>query len=302
MTREPAGSPIRTERHVLRLDGRERPYEVVTTDASARAPRALVVALHGSNQSAAKLRAVSGGTFDDLARSGDAIVVQPEAYRGLWNDARASLVSPARREGVDDVGFLAAVIAAVGDGYGTLPVVVAGYSNGGQLTIRMVHERPELLSGALLIGATQPTADVFAVDRDAGRPLPVVVVHGTRDPIVPYDGGTASLFGFRPRGTGLSAPDTAAYYARRNGIGTPPVTERLPHDPGSGRTSVSLTRWAEPGHHPVALYTVHGGGHTVPNRRHRAVRLLGRTTHDLDAGSVVRRLLDDGDVGRRPAP
>lgn len=300
MEHESGESATRTERRTLRVDGHDRTYEVVSTDASDRRPRALLLALHGSNQDAAKLRAMSGGTFDDLASSHDAVVVYPEAYKGLWNDARTSMASPARREGIDDVAFLAAVVAAVTDDHGPLPVFVAGYSNGGQLAIRLVHERPELLSGAVLVGATQPTADVFAVARDAERPLPVVVIHGTRDPIVPYAGGTASLFGFRPRGTGLSAPDTAAYYARRNGIGTPPVVERLPHEARSGRTSVTLSRWAEPGRPTVALYTVDGGGHTVPNRRHRAFRLLGRTTHDLDAGAVVGRLIDDTDPTAPP--
>ena len=44
--------------------------------------------------------------------------------------------------------------------------------------------------------------------------------------LVPYLGGPAGLWGFRPHGDGMSAPDTAAYYARHNGITTEPTVTR----------------------------------------------------------------------------
>jgi polyhydroxybutyrate depolymerase len=112
--------------------------------------------------------------------------------------------------------------------------------------------------------------------------------HGTRDPIVPYDGGVASLFGWRPRGTGLSAAASADYYATRNGISTGPTEPaELPHRAGSRGTWVSRQRHQQTGKSPVELYTVHGGGHVVPNNRKRALRLLGRTTQDIDTGELL---------------
>lgn len=128
--------------------------------------------------------------------------------------------SPARADGVDDVDFLLAVVDEVDREYGPLPVYVVGYSNGRQMAIRLVHERPDRLAGAVLIGATQPTADIFAVERDQHASLPVVLIHGTRDPMVPYNGGMASLFGFRPRGTGLPHPGPPST--------TPPATRSTP--------------------------------------------------------------------------
>ncbi len=56
--------------------------------------------------------------------------------------------------------------------------------------------------------------------------------HGTRDPLVPYRGGMASLWGFRPCGLGLSPPATADYFAARNGITTVPESHRLVPRPG----------------------------------------------------------------------
>lgn len=158
------------------------------------------------------------------------------------------------------------------------------------MALRIAHELPGRLDGLALIGTTQPTPEVFlAADRYV--PMPVVLIHGTRDPIVPYAGGIASLFGFRPRGPGLSAPDTAAYYARRNGITAAPTTSLLPHRSGSRGTTVHRTRFAQRDTHPVALYTVNGGGHVVPNPVRRGPRILGRSTRDIDAGELVATTL-----------
>ena len=79
----------------------------------------------------------------------------------------------------------------------------------------------------------------------------------------------------------LSAPETAAYFAARNGITAAPVTADLPARAGQpGRTSVSRTDYRQDGHAPVTLYTVHGGGHTIPGAT-PSPRLMGRTATDV---------------------
>ena len=133
----------------------------------------------------------------------------------------------------------------------------------------------------MIVGAAQPTAGNFELPTEPATSRPVMLVHGTKDPIVPYQGGTASLWGFRPRGEGLSAEDTARYYARRNGLHVSPVRSELPHDPRSGRTSVTRSEYRADGKDPVVLFTVTGGGHTVPGPK-SFPRIMGRTNHDLD--------------------
>ena len=189
---------------------------------------------------------------------------------------------------MDDVAFLTALADHVQRQVGLRRrLVVAGYSNGGQMAIRLLHEVPELLTAVALIGATQPTADNLLVD-DRHASVPVLMIHGTRDPVAPYTGGVTSLFGWRPRGTGLSAPASATYYAARNAItASPSEPVDLPSRGDSTGTSVTLQRHQQAGRSPVELYTVYGGGHVVPNQRKRALRLLGRTTRDIDTGELV---------------
>ena len=125
----------------------------------------------------------------------------------------------------------------------------------------------------------------FAPTAPQNRPLPTLIVHGTRDRLVPYSGGIASLWGFRPRGPGLSASDTAAYYAARNAITTPPTVHRLTAPDRHGLWA-ERTDYQQDGSFPVTLITIHGGGHTIPGPK-RAPRIMGRTATSPDTAELI---------------
>jgi cytochrome o ubiquinol oxidase subunit II len=73
---------------------------------------------------------------------------------------------------------------------------------------------------------------------------------------------------------------------QRNGITTAPAATQLPHLHKQDPTSVDSLTWSSGDHTPIAvLYTVHGGGHVVPQPAFRYPRMLGRTAGDLDAPS-----------------
>lgn len=271
-------------RRTLTSGGYERSFEVVAPDTP---PTSFLLVLHGSNSDAPGMRSLSGHTFDRLARAGT-LVVYPESYGGMWNDARLGTRAPARDLDIDDVAFLRSLVARLTQEY-AVPrdrVFAVGFSNGGQMVIRLVVQAPDLMAGAGLIGSNHPALDnvlpeVTRLDRHA--PVPVLAVNGTRDPIVPFAGGIASLWGFRPRGPVLSSVDSARLFARRNGHTDPPVVERVTH----GRMRTTRTRWRSDGLAPVDFYAITRGGHTVPNHDHRAPYVLGRTQRDLDAGELV---------------
>lgn len=262
----------------LVVAGRSRTYLLVepTPDAVGHSqPAAVLIVLHGSSQTGQAVRSFSGNSFDSLAAEGHVAVVYPDGLKKRWNHNKTA------REATNDVAFMDALAGHFHALHGQVPVIVVGFSNGGQLVIRLIHEIPQKLSGAAIVGATLPRPGGLAF-ADKSQPLPVMLIHGTRDPVVPYggEGWFASLLG-RPRGP--SAPETAAYFAARNGITAAPKTTVLPHRPESGRTSVRLTRYEQPGLAPVALYTVVGGGHVVHNRHRKAIIVAGRTTQDISA-------------------
>jgi polyhydroxybutyrate depolymerase len=286
--KKPAGdtAPPELVAEGLSVQDRIRTLTVVGEPAGGSAP--IVLLLHGSNQNAARFRSSAGNAFDRLAGSDEAVVAYLDGHKGHWNDARISNTFAARIEGFDDVAFVREAIDLLARRYGgdRSRVYVAGFSNGGQMVLRLVHELPDLLAGAVVVSATQPVPENFAPARSADRPVPMLFVHGTRDPLVPYDGGMASMWGFRPRGLGLSAPRTAAYYARRNGITTEPVTEHVTVSGGRDMMSVDSTEYRQDGREPVVLYTVHGGGHVVPGTK-RAPFVLGRTAMNFDTVRAI---------------
>jgi polyhydroxybutyrate depolymerase len=281
-------TPTVTECGQISVDGRRRTFQTVRPALAE--PTQLVVVLHGSNQSGNKVRDFSGRSFDILATDANSLVVYPDAYKKQWNDARRTMRTPARSDGVNDVAFLAALI----DQHHGLPAYVAGYSSGGQMAIKLAHEIPDHMSGVVIIGATQPVAENLDVD-DRHQPLPTVLIHGTLDPVVPYGGGITSMWGLRSGGRGLSAFDSAQYFAQRNGIASAPANEEIRHRAESGKTSVTRQRWEQPGKAPVTLYTVTNGGHVIPNPTKRAPFLLGRTTCDISAAEVVAQLIPEPD-------
>jgi polyhydroxybutyrate depolymerase len=96
---------------------------------------------------------------------------------------------------------------------------------------------------------------------------------------------------FKVGGVTLSAPATAEYFARRNGITTEPVVSLLPvrHEARKG-TRMEETAYRETGREPITLYSVHGGGHTVPGAT-PAPAMLGRTGADLPTDEIVGDLI-----------
>ena len=277
-------------RTTLTIAGRARTFTVVG-DTDGPENRPLVLVFHGSRQSGEIHRRFTGGALDRLAADGRAVIAYLDGYRGNWNDARAESSFPARKAQMDDVAFARAVVDSVRGTHriDRSAVVAVGYSNGGQMVFRLLHDAPELLGGAVIVAATMPDRAGFLGDfsESAERAVPVTLVAGTADRIVPYQGGRMAWWArkvFRVGGVALSAPATAEYCAHRNGITTAPTVTPLPAR--SSGTRMEQTTYRETGRPPVTLYTVMGGGHTVPGAT-PAPAVLGRTGVDRGLDEMV---------------
>ncbi|MHA7985801.1 CE1 family esterase [Rathayibacter sp. CAU 1779] len=291
MTTEADAAQLVEARVELQVGGRPRRMLVVRA-ADIRPGAPIVVALHGSNQTGEGLRRFAGGEFDRFAVRDKAVLLYLDGHQKHWNDARVSIDFATRLEGYDDVAFvLAAVDWAVGRlGADADRVFAVGFSNGGALVIRLAHEIPERFAGAATIGATVPAPENFLLADARPGPLRMLYINGTSDPLVPYEGGVASLWGLKPRGLGLSAVQSAEHSAMQNGIIADPIVRDLPAT-DRDKTTVTVTDWAQDGHEPVRLITVHGGGHTVPGHA-RAPILMGRTSHQFSAADAIAEFLE----------
>lgn len=271
----------------LEYAGQTRTYYVhVPPGFTPGTPAPLVLALHGGGGRARHMAQLSH--FNREADRAGFLVVYPEGIDQHWNDGRDVQDYRAQRENIDDVGFLAQLVASLAGQYSVdrTRVYVTGVSNGGLMTNRLGCERAELFAAiAPVIGSM--AVPIAARCRPA-RTLPVLIINGTEDPLVPWNGGSVH-FGKRELGRIISIPALTGLWAGLNGCDRPAQIEMLPDvDPNDG-TRVQRHRYSgcrdSAG---VELYEVQGGGHTWPmGPQYFPEALIGRTSQDVDASRVI---------------
>ena len=275
------------QRHSIKVGTMVRTYLLyVPKNLPPNSP--LVMVFHGSGEDGADIRWRTGYDFDRLADKDTFALVYPDGYKHNWNDCRKVASYPARKLNINDLGFVSALIDHLND---TLKidrsrVFAAGHSNGGQFVYRLALEMPDQIAAAAAISANLPTPD-NSVCVPVGKPIPVMIIDGTDDPLNPYGGGKVSLFGFGNRGTVLSAPATAEYFADLDEQKSSPTFTILPHKEKSDPTTIDIKAWSQAGRPEVDLVTMNGGGHVVAQPYSPYPRFLGKTPGDLDAPAEI---------------
>lgn len=272
-----------TETGSLRAGGRDRTYLLHLPPARPRAVLPLIVALHGAGGDGRGMERLSG--LSRLADREGFAVAYPDGLWRQWNDGRSGI----HLTHADDVGFLRALIGHLTGEAGMDPqrVYVTGISNGGMMSQRLACDAADKIAAIASIAATLPEA--IQPDCKPQRPVSVLLMHGTNDPLVPYLGGAVAGPGGRPsRGRVLSLDATARFWAAADGCAGGPEVASLPDRADDG-TTVRVARY-QPCRHgaAVAAYTIEGGGHTWPcGFQYLPVFLIGKTSRDLDAGETM---------------
>jgi polyhydroxybutyrate depolymerase len=259
--------------------------EYVPHDISPHSP--LVIVLHGSLMNAKSMRKWTGYEFDQLADQHGFVVVYPDGYKHNWNDCHLKANFAAHTENIDDMGFVKSLIAreVAQRQIDEKRVYVLGYSNGGQMALRLALQASEEVAGIAIAGASlQAPEDSSCPEQGA---VPLLVVQGEKDPIHPIDGGIVTLFGFSNRGRVLSAFDTAQTFAKRLGVTSAPQEIHLDPQKGGDPTSADGFLWPSAPSPVVALYKIEGGGHVVPQPVFRYPRILGHTTTAVDMPKLM---------------
>ena len=278
--------PREPGRHTLTLDdGRERSYLVYSPVPVDRKPGDVVLVLHGSGGNAARIRALTARRFETLADEHRFAVIYPEGFEGNWNACRRPAPFSANRLNVDDVAFLRALVRRHAGRDGR--VLAFGFSGGAHMALRLALEAPETVDAIAAVGANLPAGEDNDCTPVTGRALPaVLLINGTADPINPFDGGDIVLppqLGGHGLGRVLSSSNTARLLAERSGHGGGFSTEAGKEADGNPATAISWTRWTTADLPEVALVTVIGGGHTIPQPGTAYPALLGPHSADIDA-------------------
>lgn len=268
---------------------RERSYRLMVPkghDKEKAVP--LVLALHGGGGTAAAFDRSTRGQFSREADKRGWVVVFPQGIEKGWNDGREISDRRARRRaGVDDVDFIRAVIDRVHASHGIdkQRVYATGISNGGFMSIRLALDLSDR------IAAVAPVTAQLQKAHDGKRPkhpVGVMIINGTSDPLVPYEGGHVSVFR-KKRGAIFSTDETIRRWRTWNKATQADKPTQLPDNaPLDGLRTTRLRYTAPAGGAEVILLRVEGGGHTWPGGRHNLpTALVGRQTRDFEAVPVI---------------
>lgn len=281
----------------LQHDGRLRRYALyLPANLASGAP--LVMALHGANSDGTGMRLLTGHRLDYLADRYGMAVVYPEGEQRQWSDCRRASDGKDNRHpsAPDDIGFLQALRddLTMRHGIDATRVHVVGFSDGGQMGLRLALQKPRMVASLSIIGASLPSPGrslCGPLPRDAP---PVLMIHGTHDGLNPYHGGHAEMASGSAI-TMMPAIDTAAWLA---GTGASLEATRPSTVQAKDGCRVEHARWLN-GNRQVSLYTVHGGGHTLPQPYVRYPRLLGHTHDGFDGIAAIGNFLLSHNVPRQ---
>lgn len=235
--------------------------------AELRRPPPLLIVLHGDRLTGDAMRSITAQGFDRLADREGFVVAYPTS-RGSWADCRPTTSS----SGVDDVAFLRSVVRMAAADFQVDParIYLFGYSGGSHMAFRFAWEANDEVRAIAVAGATLPPPDTLTCP--IGGDARVLLIHGTADPFVAYQGGS------RASGGNLSAPETATTLAKRLGADESSAPRSLPTVLPNDPTKVQWRAWEKQGKPMVALITIEGGGHTVPQPLRTMRADLGATS------------------------
>lgn len=276
----------------LNHDGIERTYHIVLpSDFDVDEPAPLVIVLHGGGGRGDRFnQGGTQGTLTAAAKERGMILVFPDGIDKQWCDGRFThLDGKSDCEGVDDVGFISEIIDEMNENYGidVARVYATGISNGGFMSVRLALDLSEKIAAVAPVTAQ---LSVALEDQTPQHPISIMIINGTDDPIVPFDGGDIRLFeSGRSRGEILSTTDTIDHFRQHNNCDPMPEWIDFPDSEPDDGTVVTVGTYNEcDDHTEVVLVKIIGGGHAWPGgKQYLGQELVGVVSREINASEMI---------------
>ncbi len=265
----------------INIDGTSRTYILyLPTDYSAVKNNSLVIALHGKGGTGLGMERLSG--FESIAEKEKFIVVYPNGIDRSWNDGRNT---KAHEAGINDVAFIKNLIDEIIIKYNVdkHKVYVTGMSNGAFMSMKLACELSGKIAAIAAVAGTMDT--VSASICQPSLPVSVMLIQGTSDPLVPFEGGELKS---KAAGTILSHKETIKHWVKINNCTSSPVTISLPDSANDGTTITKTTYKNESNNTEVISIIVANGGHTWPGGYgYLPERWIGITSRNMNASEEI---------------
>ena len=249
-----------------------------------------MLCLHAEEETPESMLRITRRGFNEMADQHGFIVGYPEGLNEYWNDGREDSISLSHYNEIDDVGFIDQLITYSIDSFSVDPeqVFVAGLSNGGFMSFRLACELSPRIKGIAAVSASLALDQLVTCSADTS--VSVMMINGSRDPIMPYEGGEMIVDEIS-QGSVLSTDATVNYWLEDNYCTDKFSKRDVPNKNlfDETRSERFIYNSCENGSR-IVLILVTNGGHTWPGgRQYEGERNIGKTSRDFDAAVEIWR-------------
>ena len=243
----------------------------------------MIFAIHGGSGTPEGM--INIANFKAIADRDKVVLVYPSGIQNNWNDGRPTTPN---QLGINDVSFFNQMCDYMINNYSVdgTKIYATGISNGGFMSSRLGCELSNRIAAIAVVAATME-ATTIAPSCNPGRPVPVIYIHGTTDPLVPFTGGQMTAGG-TAGGSILSHFQALDKWATINSCNSIPTITDLPDVANDGTTIKQRVYSGGINGSEVVSYVISNGGHTWPQGyQYLNEAIIGKTSQDINACEVI---------------
>jgi polyhydroxybutyrate depolymerase len=203
-------------------------------------------------------------------------------YPGGNNGGQDSSQKENRSTPADDIAFFNSMLDKIESSLSVdaSRIYATGLSEGGFMALRVGCAMADRVAAIAPVGAAMPKTMICL----PSRPVPIVMINGTDDPIVPHGGGTEHNLELKT----ISVDDSAKAWARIDRCSEKPVQSKVSaHEKGGMETKVDTFEGCQQ-NAQVILYSIKGAGNTWPGgEQYEVEKQIGKTSQDLNANETI---------------
>lgn len=244
----------------------------------------LVMVFHGGGGNSKQMQNYM--KMDGIADKEDFITVYPNGINKQWNDGREFKQEITAN---DDVQFISQLLDTLVKNYAvdTGRVFSTGISNGGFFSIYLSYKLSHRLLAIAPVCASIP--ERIYNDFYPDNPVSVLLINGTKDPLVPYEGGLVGNKMSGGRGRCTSTDTTIQRYIAIDSVNRDALIEELPDkNRMDGCTAVKYIYSGGKNNTTVCLIKIINGGHTLPGGYPYLPKIIiGKVCNDFNGNEMI---------------
>ena len=244
----------------------------------------LVIVLHGHGGTGKQIMKESG--FNKLSDRDRFLVAYPDGKDKAWNDGRND---PVENTKYDDLKFITQLIDTITKEYNidTSRIFATGMSNGAFFSFYLAYKMSNKFLAIAPVCANIPKnlQDRYTLD----KPVSLMLINGTEDPLVKYEGGKVGFKIGKSRGKSISTDESIAVFKKLDKCIDKPKEEEIPDVIGDDECyATKYTYTGGLNNTDVVLIKITNGGHSWPGgSQYLPNKIVGNTCKDFYAADVI---------------